>query len=60
VKSYESQYKIYNEVVEYGAILDQRHTAAAQIRKALNVALRAIVPSTSRCRETWFSATLID
>jgi TPP-dependent 2-oxoacid decarboxylase len=44
VKSYESQYKIYNEVVEYGAILDQRHTAAAQIRKALNVALRAMRP----------------
>src|SRR5512144_2503731 len=40
VKSYESQLNVYNEVVEYGAILDNPRTAAAEIRKALDLALQ--------------------
>ena len=44
VKSYESQLKVYNEVVEYGAILDNPRTAAAEIRKALNIALQMMRP----------------
>lgn len=44
VKSYESQWKVYNEVVEYGAILDDPRTVAAQIRKALNIALKFMRP----------------
>ncbi len=44
VKSYESQWKVYNEVVEYGAILDDPRTAAAQIRKTINIALKFMRP----------------
>ena len=44
VKSYESQWKVYNEVVEYGAILDNPRTAAAEIRKALDLALKLMRP----------------
>ena len=44
VKSYESQLKVYNEVVEYGAILDNPRTAAAEIRKALDLALQLMRP----------------
>ncbi len=44
VKTYESQWKVYNEVVEYGAILDNPRTAAAEIRKALNIALQMMRP----------------
>jgi len=44
VKSYESQWKVYNEVVEYGAILDSPRTAAAEIRKALHLALKLMRP----------------
>jgi indolepyruvate decarboxylase len=44
VKSYESQWKVYNEVVEYGTILDDPTTAAAQIRKAINIALKFMRP----------------
>jgi TPP-dependent 2-oxoacid decarboxylase len=44
VKSYESQLKVYNEVVEYGAILEKPETAAAQIRKALDLALQLMRP----------------
>ena len=44
VKSYESQWKVYSEVVEYGAILDDPRTVAAQVRKALNIALKFMRP----------------
>lgn len=44
VKSYESQLKVYNEVVEYGAILDNPRTAAAEIRKSLDLALQLMRP----------------
>jgi indolepyruvate decarboxylase len=44
VKSYESQWKVYNEVVEYGAILHNPRTAAAEIRKALDLALQLMRP----------------
>lgn len=44
VKSYESQWKVYNEVVEYGTILDNPRTAAAEIRKALDLALQFMRP----------------
>ena len=44
VKSYESQWKVYNEVVEYAAILDDPKTAAQQIRKALDTALKFMRP----------------
>ncbi|MCI0627161.1 MAG: indolepyruvate/phenylpyruvate decarboxylase [Acidobacteria bacterium] len=44
VKSYESQWKVYNEVVEYGAVLDNPRTAAAEIRKALDIALKLMRP----------------
>src|SRR6478735_7978266 len=37
VKSYDSQFKIYQEVTEYGAVLDDPKTAASQIRKAIDV-----------------------
>ncbi len=40
VKSYDSQFKIYKEVTEFGAVLDDPRTAAAQIRKALECALK--------------------
>src|SRR5579862_8396915 len=35
VKSFESQLKIYQEVTEYAAILDDPRTAASHVRKAL-------------------------
>src|SRR3954467_10192940 len=40
VKTFESQLKVYREVTEYAAILNDRRTAAAHIRKALEVALK--------------------
>jgi indolepyruvate decarboxylase len=40
VKSFESQLKVYQEVTEFAAILDDPLTAAAQIRKAIEVALK--------------------
>ena len=40
VKSYDSQFKIYQEVTEFGAVLDDPRTAVAQIRKAIEVALK--------------------
>jgi indolepyruvate decarboxylase len=40
VKSYDSQFKIYQEVTEFGAVLDDPRTAASQIRKAIEVALK--------------------
>ena len=40
VKSFESQFKVYQEVTEYGAILDDPKTAAAHIVRALDVALK--------------------
>jgi TPP-dependent 2-oxoacid decarboxylase len=44
VKSYESQWRVYNEVVEYGAILDNPRTAATEICKALDLALKLMRP----------------
>jgi indolepyruvate decarboxylase len=40
VKSFESQLKVYQEVTEFAAILDDPQTAASQIRKAIEVALK--------------------
>ncbi|HUK35349.1 MAG TPA: thiamine pyrophosphate-binding protein [Vicinamibacterales bacterium] len=40
VKSFESQLKVYQEVTEYAAILDDARTAATHIRKAIEVALK--------------------
>ena len=40
VKAYDSQFKVYQEVTEFGAVLDDPRTAAAQIRKAIHVALK--------------------
>jgi indolepyruvate decarboxylase len=44
VKSFESQLKVYQEVTEFAAILDDPLTAAAQIRKAIEVALKVKRP----------------
>lgn len=44
VKSFESQLKVYQEVTEFAAILDDPRTAAAQIRRALEVALKVRRP----------------
>jgi indolepyruvate decarboxylase len=44
VKSYESQFKVYQEVVEFGAILDDPRTAAINIRRAIDVALKFMRP----------------
>src|SRR5262245_56065771 len=44
VKSYESQWKVYAEVTQYGAILDNPRTAASEIRKALDIALKLMRP----------------
>jgi indolepyruvate decarboxylase len=44
VKSFESQLKVYREVTEYAAILDDPRTAAADIRKAIEVALKVKRP----------------
>ncbi len=40
VKSYESQYNAYREVTEFAAILDDPATAASQILRAIDVALK--------------------
>jgi len=40
VKSFESQLKVYEEVTEYSAILDDPRTAASHILKALEVATK--------------------
>jgi indolepyruvate decarboxylase len=40
VKSFESQLKVYQEVTEFAAILDDPRTVASQIRKAIEVALK--------------------
>jgi len=39
VKSFESQFKVYQEVTEYSAILDNPRTAAAHICRALDAAV---------------------
>jgi len=44
VKSFESQLKVYQEVTEFAAILDDPRTVAAQIRKAIEVALKVKRP----------------
>ncbi|MBI2829209.1 MAG: indolepyruvate/phenylpyruvate decarboxylase [Acidobacteria bacterium] len=44
VKSFESQLKVYREVTEFAAILDDPRTVAAQIRKAIEVALKVKRP----------------
>jgi indolepyruvate decarboxylase len=44
VKSFESQLKVYREVTAYAAILDDPHTAAAHIRKALDTAKKVKRP----------------
>lgn len=44
VKSFESQLKVYAEVTEYCAILDNPRTAAAHIRKAIEVAVKVKRP----------------
>src|SRR5688500_11122257 len=38
VKSFESQFKIYQEVIEWGAIVDDEATAAGMIHRAIDVA----------------------
>jgi indolepyruvate decarboxylase len=40
VKSFESQIRIYQEVVEFAAIVDNKETAAAAIHRAIDVALK--------------------
>ena len=40
VKSFESQLRVYQEVVEFAAVVDDAQTAAAQIRRAIDVALK--------------------
>jgi indolepyruvate decarboxylase len=44
VKSFDSQLKVYQEVTEFAAILDDPLTAASQIRKAIEVALKVKRP----------------
>jgi indolepyruvate decarboxylase len=44
VKSFESQLKVYQEVTEYAAILDDPRTAASHIRKAIEVAVKVKRP----------------
>ena len=44
VKTLESQLRVYREVTEYAAILDDPRSAAAHIRKALAVATKASRP----------------
>jgi indolepyruvate decarboxylase len=44
VKTLESQLRVYQEVTEYAAILDDPRSAAAHIRKALEVATKASRP----------------
>jgi len=40
VKSFESQLRVYQEVVEFAAVVDDARIAAAQIRRAIDVALK--------------------
>jgi indolepyruvate decarboxylase len=40
VKSFESQFRIYQEVVEFAAIVDDKRTAAGAIHRAIDVALK--------------------
>ena len=40
VKTFESQLRVYQEVTEFAAILDDPRTAASHIRKAIEVALK--------------------
>jgi indolepyruvate decarboxylase len=44
VKAYESQFNVYQEVVEFGAILDDPQLAAINISRAINVALKFMRP----------------
>jgi len=44
VKSFESQLKIYQEVTEYAAILDDPRTAAGHVLKAIDTALKVKRP----------------
>jgi indolepyruvate decarboxylase len=44
VKSFESQLRVYQEVTEYAAILDDPHAAAGHIRKALEMATKVKRP----------------
>lgn len=44
VKSYDSQFRVYQEVVEFGAVLDDPLTAATNIRRAIDVALKFMRP----------------
>jgi indolepyruvate decarboxylase len=44
VKTFESQLKVYQEVTEYAAILDDARTAASHIRRALEVATKVKRP----------------
>ena len=44
VKSFESQLKIYQEVTEYAAILDDPPTAALHISRAIEVAMKTSRP----------------
>jgi indolepyruvate decarboxylase len=44
VKSFDSQLKVYAEVTEFAAILDDPQTAAAHIRKAIEIALKVKRP----------------
>jgi indolepyruvate decarboxylase len=44
VKSFDSQFNVYKEVTEFGAIIDNQQTAASQIRKAIDVALHCKRP----------------
>ena len=47
VKSYESQFKVYQEVVEFGAILDDPQLAAINISRAINVGAQVHAPCLS-------------
>jgi indolepyruvate decarboxylase len=40
VKSFDSQLRVYQEVVEFAAVVDDARTAAAEIRRAIDVALK--------------------
>jgi indolepyruvate decarboxylase len=44
VKSFESQFKIYQEVAEWGAIVDDGETAAGLIHRAIDVARKFMRP----------------
>jgi indolepyruvate decarboxylase len=40
VKSFESQFRIYQEVTEYAAVIDDKPSAAAAVHRAIDVALK--------------------